>query len=64
MPIRLKIIDVNEDRPAIFDVTEMMDFPSPKSAVQQAVSINGLPFHQPEARKGVRTLFWQKRVSR
>jgi hypothetical protein len=47
MPIRLKIIDVNEDRPAIFDVTEMMDFPSPKSAVQQAVSINGMPFNEP-----------------
>jgi hypothetical protein len=47
MPIRLKVIDVNEDRPAIFDVTETIDFPSPKAAVQQAVSIQGMPFEEP-----------------
>jgi hypothetical protein len=46
-PIRLKVIDVNEERPPIFDVTDMVDFPSPKATVQQGVQIQGMPFQQP-----------------
>jgi hypothetical protein len=47
MPIRLKVIDVNEERPAIFDVTEMVNFSSPKATVQHGVHIQGMPFHEP-----------------
>lgn len=46
-PIRIKLINVNEGRPAIFDVTEVMDLLSPKIVVKHAESIQGMPFDQP-----------------
>jgi hypothetical protein len=47
IPIQVRVIDVNEERPPIFDVTEHVEFASPKDAAQHSLHIRGMPFNEP-----------------